>query len=332
MTLSWDHVHRIAAREAARVFLQLGIDRSRRIDPFAALEAQGVLVMRRPLDRLAGLYLPGQTRGGGRPGVLVNVNHPPSKQRFTAAHELAHHRRDRQAVLDEETEWIARGDAPAPDRERVAEAFAAWFLMPKRLVEVTLDKLGLRAGQLSPEGAYALALELGTSYTATVHHLADMRLLSEGNRDVLLGTPPQAIKRSLGASDVIADTRRDVWLVRPPQPDLRLSVQEGDAVVIEVPETPSSGYLWLPARVEDGLSLVRDEYRGPDASTVLGGRGAHRFVFRVESAGLRQVRLEMQRPWLSGAVPAEERRLEIAAEPRPASGVVHPRVLAPTGA
>lgn len=332
MALLWDQVHRIAAREAARAFLQFGIDRTRRIDPFAALEAAGVLAMRRPLDRLAGLYLPGDKTGDGRPGVLINVNHPPSKQRFTAAHELAHHRRDHQAVLDEDTEWIARGKSPTSDRERIAEAFAAWFLMPRRLVNVALDRLGLQADRLDPEGAYALALELGTSYAATVRHLADMCLLSGHDRDRLLGTPPQAIKRAMGGLDAAADAWRDVWMVHAPGPDLQLEVQEGDAVVIEVPEAPSSGYLWQAANPADGLSLVRDEYHGTDDTHLLGGRGVHRFVFRVESAGRRQVRLELRRPWQRGVAPVEERQVEIAAEPKPAPGIVQPRLLAAVGA
>jgi Zn-dependent peptidase ImmA (M78 family)/predicted secreted protein len=331
MPLSWDQVHRIALREAARVFLQLGIDQSQRIDPFAALEAHEILVVRRPLHRLAGLYLPAAVAGDGRPGVLINVNHPLSKQRFTAAHELAHHRRDRQTVFDEETEWIARGQSPSSDRERIAEAFAAWFLMPKRLVEQTIKKLGVQIGRLDAAGAYALALELGTSYAATVHHLTDMHLLVAAHRDRLLKTAPQAIKRSLGAADVAADAWRDVWLVHSP-PSLQVDVQEGDAVVVEVPEVPSSGYLWQPAILPEGLALMRDEYREPDGSEALGSQGAHRFLFRVEAPGSTEVRLELRRPWQQGAAPAEECRVEIIAEPRPAAGVVNPRQLVTAGA
>lgn len=329
MPLPWDRVHLIAAREAARAFLQLGVDTTRRVDPFAALEAEGVLALRRPLDRVAGMYLPGD---GGRPGALINVLHPPSKQRFTAAHELAHHRRDRLAVLDQETEWIARGVGPESDRERIAEAFAAWFLMPRRLVEATLSRLGLQTNRLDAEGAYALSLELGTSYAATVRHLADMRLLSSQQRDRLLRTAPQAIKRALGALDAVADAWRDVWLVRPAQPDRELGVREGDALWVELPEAPSSGYRWQPAAVPEGLSLVRDEYRAPSEAPALGGRGTHRFLFRVDAAGERQMRLEMRRPWQREAVPAEEHRVRIAAEPKPTAGVVSPRLLIGAGA
>jgi Zn-dependent peptidase ImmA (M78 family) len=331
MALSWAQVHRLAMLEAARVFSQLGIDRTRRIDPFWALEAHGVLVIRRPLDHLAGIYLPAVASDDGRPGVLVNIRHPVSRQRFTAAHELAHHRRDREAVLDEDTEFIARGETSPLDRERVADAFAAWFLMPKELVAHSLLKLGLDPASLDPPGAYGVALECGTSYEATVRHLADMKVITESRRDVLLRTQPQRVKRALGALDVISDSRRDVWIVKATNDEARAQVQEGDAVIVEVEDLPSSGYLWQPAGVPEGLSLVRDESPGPDRSTLLGGTSLHRFMFRVQSPGHSQVRLVLQRPWQSRA-PVDQRFVEVDAEPLPSVGVVNPLMLVQAGA
>jgi Zn-dependent peptidase ImmA (M78 family) len=109
VALSWRQVHLAAAAEAARAHRELGIDPTQPVDPLAALDTSGVLVFRRRLDGVAGLYLPAKV-AGGVPGVLINVVHPATKQRFTAAHELWHHRRDRAVVLDIETEWMARGE------------------------------------------------------------------------------------------------------------------------------------------------------------------------------------------------------------------------------
>src|SRR6266567_3398359 len=139
MALSWRQIHLTALAEATRTHRDLEIDTERRIDPFAALELSGVLVMRRALDHLAGMYIPADLTDEGIPGVLVNVMHPASKQRYTAAHELSHHRRDRQLVLDRDTEWMGRGENRGSDTERFAEAFAAWFLMPSRLVTRLID-------------------------------------------------------------------------------------------------------------------------------------------------------------------------------------------------
>ncbi len=324
MSLSWSRIHLLAAREASRAHRDLDVDTTRQIDPFAALERAGVLVLRRRLDHLAGLYLPPDPRDGRDvPAVLVNVAHPPSKQRFTAAHELGHHRRDHDVSLDNDTEWLARGEAPASERERMAEAFAAWFLMPKRLVVATLAALDLHADALTADGVYALSLELGTSYAATVRHLADMNLLTTRRGEQLLRVAPQSIKRELGGLDVAADTRRDVHLFHVGRPDARVALLEGDALVLEAPEAPSSGYLWQvtpPA----GLALVRDEYRSTDAA--LGGRGWHRFLFRAETTGRWDVALELRRPWQQGAA-AEVAHVTVVARPQPEPGLVQPQLL-----
>ncbi len=330
MTLDWRRIHLHAALEARRAHQQLGIDTTRRIDPFVALEASGVVVMRQRLDGFAGMYIPADPAEGNAPGVLINAAHPLSRQRFTAAHELAHHRRDRQLVLDRETGWAARGDDRASDVERFAEAFAAWFLMPKALVEAALDALGLRASQLTPEGAYTLSLELGTSFDATVYHLADMQVITRAHANRLQKSTPQAIKRALGASDILADAWKDVWLIRPTRPAWSVGALEGDAVVVEVSETPSSGYRWLPAPVPVGLALVRDEYRVLDEHA-LGGRGVHRFLFRVEAPGQQELLLEMRRPWQRGTA-AETLRIPITAVPRPTPGIVEPLTLLPAAA
>ncbi len=324
MSLSWSRIHLLAARDASRAHRDLDVDTTRQIDPFAALERAGILVLRRRLDHLAGLYLPSDPRDGRDvPAVLVNVAHPPSKQRFTAAHELGHHRRDHDVSLDNDTEWLARGEASASERERMAEAFAAWFLMPKRLVVATLTALGLHTDALTADGAYALSLQLGTSYAATVRHLADMNLLTTRRGEQLLRVAPQSIKKELGGLDVAADTRRDVHLFHVGRPDARVALLEGDALVLEAPETPSSGYLWQvtpPA----GLALVRDEYRAPDAA--LGGRGWHRFLFRAESPGRWDVALELRRPWQQGAA-VETARVTVVARPQPVPGLVQPQLL-----
>lgn len=320
MAIPWRQVHLMALAEATRAHRDLEIDTTRRIDPFAALESSGVLVMRRPLDHLAGIYVPADLTDNGIPGVLVNVMHPASKQRFTAAHELGHHRRDRHLVLDRDTEWMARGESRDSDEERLAEAFAAWFLMPRGLVTRTLDALTLAPPRLDPQGAYALSLALGTSFNATVRHLFDMRLIGSTPRNALLRVTPQSIKASLGGLPAVADGRRNVWRINPPAVQSELLPIEGDAVVVEVPETPSSGYVWAPLSVPVGMSFIGDEYHAPDEAA-LGGTGYHRFLFRVDRPGRRQVTLAMRRPWVPGEA-AETVRVAVSAEAAPAAGLV----------
>lgn len=324
MARTWRELHLAAMAEARRAHRELDIDITQRIDPFAALKRAGVFVFRRPLDQLAGAYLPGEPDAGGQPGVLINASHPLSRQRYTAAHELSHHRRDRRLVLDRETEWLARDARPRTEVEQFAEAFAAWFLMPQQLVETLLEALGLRAAQLDAQGVYALALELGTSYTATINHLGDLGFVRPAHRDRLLKVAPQVVKRAAGAIDAATDAWKDVWLVRPPR-HTAIGAQEGDVIIVEVAEIPSSGYLWQPRDIPAGLSLVRDEYV-PAHDDLLGGQGSHRFLFRVEVAGRQPLRFELCRPWQPEQI-AETVAMEVAAQPQPDKGVVLPEQL-----
>lgn len=325
MARSWQAIHRIAAAEAMRAHRDLDIDTTRPIDPFAALERSGVLVMRQRMDRLAGAYLPANPADGSPPGVLINVAHPLSRQRYTAAHELWHHRRDRDLVFDTETEWITRGDGGRPERERLAEAFAAWFLMPRRLVEATLHLLGLTSETLDEQGVYALSLELGTSYAATLGHLVGMQVISPTVHDRLRRVTPRAIKQTLGALDVAADAWKDIRLIGPGDRARAVAALEGDVLVVEVPEVPSSGYLWRAAQVPENLSLVRDEYRAA-TSEALGGEGVHRFVFRVLGSGRHPIQLELGRPWQRERT-VDARAVEVISEALPAAGIVHPSSL-----
>jgi Zn-dependent peptidase ImmA (M78 family)/predicted secreted protein len=281
--------------------------------------------MRQPLDRLAGAYLPGSSTRGDQAGVLINVAHPPSRQRYTAAHELWHHRRDRAIIFDADTDWLARGEDGDSDRERLAEAFASWFLMPKRLVESMMAMLGLNVRLLDAQSVYTLSLELGTSYTATVRQLHGLKLISAALRDRLLTTTPQSIKQALGDADVAADSWRDIRLIGPMDRTSSVLALEGDVLVFELPEIPSSGYLWQPADVPDTVTLVRDEYRplSPDA---IGGNGIRRFVFSVQSRGHERIRIELGRPWQQGKT-AEARDVDLIAQSKPAPGVVDPYVL-----
>lgn len=322
-------LHLAAAREALRAHQDLQIDASRRVDPFEALQKSNVVVIRRRLEHLAGAYLPGTAAEGRPDGVLINAAHPLSKQRFTAAHELAHHRRDRTTVLDSDTDWFGRSTSVQSPTELFAESFAAWFLMPKALVTSTLARLGVRPHSLDGRSAYALALELGTSYRATVQHLGDMGLIRPDVRRRLLTLQPRAIKRQVEGSESTADSWRDVWEVGSPHEGGRVWPIVGDALVFSLKETPASGYLWELAEVPDWLELVESDYSA-SAHDLVGGRGQRRLVFRVNGRGHQAVTLKKVRPWQPATV-AEHFQIDVAAQPKPEPGEVEPELLAAAG-
>jgi len=71
----------------------------------------------------------------------------------------------------------------------------------------------------------------------------------------------------------------------------------GDEIALTLPETPTSGYRWTIERLDAGvLELVDDAYSPPEPG-LLGGKGEHRWTFRVVGPGSTPLRLELKRIW-----------------------------------
>lgn len=321
-TLSWQSIHLAAYREASRLHRELAIDVARVIDPFAALAALGVVVMRRPLEAAAGMYLPPNLAAGSPPGVIINARHPHAKQRFTAAHELGHHRRDAAAIFDSDTELLPRRDDRHAEIENLAETFAAWFLMPKPLVEAALAGLATTPAALTPALAYRFALAVRVSYRAAVHHLGDLGLISGNRRRALLKATPRSVKEQLGARSFLETLRPDVWQVDIDRDRGPLAATAGDILAIEVAEAPSTGYLWS-IKAPSGVSPLGDEWQGD--TDALGGEGVHRFWLRLDDVGTGVVELEERRPW--EAEVTARHQLALATEARPVPGISDPVLL-----
>lgn len=116
--------------------------------------------------------------------ILMNRRHHsfdhPVRERFTLAHELCHLLYDRAYGTH-----LAIASGPwAPEQlESRANAFAAMFLMPTRLVEATMNKLTKPVGSVADVEAVASALQ--TSFRATVEHLCNLGYISGADRDRL---------------------------------------------------------------------------------------------------------------------------------------------------
>lgn len=238
--LSWADAHRVANIAAAQAHHDLGVDPAAPpIDVAAALAADGVLLMWRPMPRLFGAYL---NSPGARPGVLVNSAIPVGARRHTAAHELGHHRLRHSATIDDgaclhldplETEagYPATSRARWTDQEKTAEAFAAWFLLPRRAVLAAMNRLSLAHVQTATE-VYLLSLLLGTSYRSTARHLPNLRLASQARSRSWLSEVPGRIKTRLDPTR----TRHgrgasDVWPVDGRFDGSRVTLQPGDQLV-----------------------------------------------------------------------------------------------------
>lgn len=213
--MTWQSANRVAAITAAQAHGDLGIDTiAAPVDVGAAIDRAGVALIYRPLPSLFGVYLHGVAIG---PGIMVNNALTRAVRRHTAAHELGHHRFGHHSSIE------AGVDATDPsaslratrrggwsDEEKTAEAFAAWFLMPRRAVMAVCEDMAVTAPRTAAQ-VYQLALRLGTTFTATIRHLTVLKVISQAQARTWAAVAPATLKCQL-ASDVLSSTRgMDVW-------------------------------------------------------------------------------------------------------------------------
>jgi len=301
----------LAAQRARR---RLGLSLERRVDVFSVIESEGIWLMFQPLRNLFGFY----RRLSGVAGIVINANHPPSLQRYTAAHEYGHHVLGHGFSLDEirnidgarginetcEFEEALAVRLPAeggdPRHEAAAQAFAGHFLMPIQVVNRVLLARGFDRDhpQLSPVDVYELSLEFGTSYQATVTQLAVLEKINWAETHKLR-LPPIEIKTILAAGRRPQDTRADVWLVRETDTERDLPVRVSDEIVLRLPERPSNGYVWTLHRIQfSSLEVVEEVTEAvDDEGDRHGGSTVRRVHLRAISPGVDDIAVVLRRPW-----------------------------------
>lgn len=137
-------------------------------------------------------------RVGERRLIVVNSHDTPlARQRFTAAHELAHHLLDGESNVLIDTADQLRGIGG--QSEVRANAFAVHLLVPR---DVLLDR---RADVWPPDGEnlVALAMEYGISLQSLIWHASNILGLGEAERTELIQASerPYQIARRLGLHD-----------------------------------------------------------------------------------------------------------------------------------
>jgi Zn-dependent peptidase ImmA (M78 family) len=230
--MRWSDAHRVSLAEATACHDELDLDPFARVDVFRAFSSLGLKLLFRRLESCAALYLPGSF--GSKPGALINSQHPVALQRYSGSHELGHHRFGHGPRIDRETELRLTG-AALPDEEKLAEAFAAWFLMPPELGDVIFEEtLKLdRCG--SPQDVYAAALRFGASYTATCVHLVSLKRVTQGQSDDWLQLPLKKLKMALSPTPPPGGWRNDLWLLHEGDLDQNLLVRAGDRLIFDLP-------------------------------------------------------------------------------------------------
>ena len=241
---------------AQRALAHFGVDYEAPVDVFAAIERERVWLMFQPLDKLYGAYQRGDT-----PGIVLHAGHPVRLQRFTAAHELGHHLLGHDISVDSHKEVERESFGSLPPQEIEAQAFAGTFLMPVQLINRALGHLGLprKPGEIEPQHAYRISLELGSSYAATVTQLRALERISATNASNLLRVQPIDIKTQLALGERPANTRADVWPVSIHDNGRELWVGVDDEIHALLPETPTTGYRWRPLPDSDAVQIAGDQ-------------------------------------------------------------------------
>lgn len=240
--VTWEEAHRIAHMAAAKAHAHLGVDvAGTQVDVVGAIGTAGVTLMWRLMPAIFGAYL---NEIDAAPGILVNNGLPHGARRYTAAHELGHHWLAHTTSVDDGStiDTVAREEfdaippanrqRPWPDQEKVAEAFAAWFLMPRRTVAAALAVLDLTRPR-NPLDVYRLSLLLGTSYRSTVRHLPNLKLAHHQTATIWANVAPGQLKAKIDNGTSTPESRRpDVWMLGPGFSATTVALQPGDRVVL----------------------------------------------------------------------------------------------------
>jgi len=230
---TWAEANGVGMLAAAQAHGDYGIDTAIwPIDIYGAIYTAGVVTMWQQMPRQFGAYLNDQ---GSRPGILINNGLPHAAQRQTAGHELGHHWWKHGTREDGNLDPAGDRRPPWPSEEKLAESFAAWFLMPRKAAMAALDHLGIKEPR-SPADAYQLSLLLGTPYRATVRHLPNIRLAHSAKATDWIKVPPNVIKDRLDQADAPVSRTPDVWVLSPRFDGAQFTVHPGDRIVINSPE------------------------------------------------------------------------------------------------
>lgn len=246
--MNWPEAHQQGMFAAYEAHEDLGLDTFRRIDVFQAMHEAGLKLTFRKLD-CAALYLPSVL--GSCPGAIINSDHPLALERYSAGHEFGHHVLEHGPQVDREPEVRLNGTR-LPPHEMLAEAFAAWFLMPPEVADVALEQIG-RGALDEPVDVYAFALRLGVSYSAACVHLPSLKFVSRAQADAWGKIAPRRIKQALSAPPPPGGWQNDVWVLSQRDAATTLVVRAGDRLLV-----PPAGK-WAVRELPPGTVLAEDE-------------------------------------------------------------------------
>ena len=200
-----------------------------------------------------GLYLPETADAAAS---CCTPGHPRTRQRYTAGHELGHHVFDHAAEIDVDLEdALRRGDVERwPDHEKEAEAFGAWFLMPRRLI--CARTAGTRHRPRREIRSMSTRCRCGSALATPRRRASSrvVRLVELAEADRWAKVQPRAIKQALAGDMVPDDMRNDVWWLDARHNRHPIDARPGDRLVLTLDEIPATGYSWRFSELAGGCA------------------------------------------------------------------------------
>jgi Zn-dependent peptidase ImmA (M78 family) len=252
-------MQREAAKQALRQRNLLDISPTQPVPIIDMAHRLGLQVWFRDAKSYDGYYNPGSP-----PIIVLSSLRPLGRTHFTCAHELGHHIFGHGQRLDEDV-YGSKVD----DDERVANTFAAHFLMPRVLVDHALETRSIRADELQPGQVFRLASWLGVGFATLLTHLCySLHLINVSRLRELKKCNLQKLKAEMVGTTV---GRQDVLRVDRQWRDRSIDCRIGDYIVSdqilslekgyleEVTLTPA-GYVYC-ARVVGEDSCTTDDWR-----------------------------------------------------------------------
>jgi IrrE N-terminal-like domain len=214
---------RIAARRALSFRLENGLPLDTPCDVYELICRHRLDLQFMDVPSLEGMYLdePESRR------ICVCSHRPYGRQRFTAAHELAHcvfgHGTQIDAVLQEQEPQ--RG---LTAEEFIADAFARYLLMPPRAVQKAFRLRNMDPARADAASTYRAACWLGVGYEALLNQMElSLKILSHDGHKRLSRTSPKAIRAEICERVVSAD----VWPLDNHWAGNRVHAQVGDIIL-----------------------------------------------------------------------------------------------------
>lgn len=197
------------------------------VDVVAAIRRADIALMFREMPGHFGTYISPATHG---PGILINSSLSMPTVRHTAAHELGHHQLRHGDTVDLSLDlWESQAPGVWTGTEMSAEAFAAWFLMPRPAVLRGLRLLGKDKPQ-SAQDAYRLATLLGASFRGVCRHLVNLELVGATTASIWARAGRARVRASL-AGPYAQVSNGEVHVLDTGMRDATVHVAPGDLLI-----------------------------------------------------------------------------------------------------